>query len=488
MSKVLSSLPVGERVGIAFSGGLDTSVAVAWMREKGAVPFTYTADLGQYDEPDIAAVPGRAEAYGAEGARLVDCKAALVEEGLAAIACGAFHIRSAGRAYFNTTPLGRAVTGTLLVRAMLADDVQIWGDGSTYKGNDIERFYRYGLLANPALRIYKPWLDAEFVGELGGRKEMSEWLAARDLPYRASSEKAYSTDANIWGATHEAKSLEHLDNGIEIVQPIMGVRFWDPDVEIPAEDVTVGFEQGRPVTLNGKAFPSPVDLVYEANAIGGRHGLGMSDQIENRIIEAKSRGIYEAPGMALLHAAYERLVNAIHNEDTLDSYHVEGRRLGRLLYEGRWLDPQALMVRESLQRWVATAVTGEVTLRLRRGEDYSILDTAGPAFSYHPDKLSMERTEDSAFGPSDRIGQLTMRNLDIADSRAKLEQYAGLGMLGGPHPALTGEEEPVPLITAEELASWENTGVGAAAAIASRGRVSKTDELLDHVALESGTD
>ena len=465
VSKVLTSLPVGERVGIAFSGGLDTSVAVAWMREKGAVPCTYTADIGQYDEPDIASVPGRATAYGAEVARLVDCRAALVEEGLAALACGAFHIRTGGRAYFNTTPLGRAVTGTLLVRAMLEDDVQIWGDGSTFKGNDIERFYRYGLLANPSLRIYKPWLDADFVGELGGRREMSEWLLARGLPYRDSAEKAYSTDANIWGATHEAKALEHLDAGIEIVEPIMGVRFWDPAVEIAAEDVTIGFEQGRPVTINGKEFASAVDLVLEANAIGGRHGLGMSDQIENRVIEAKSRGIYEAPGMALLHAAYERLVNAIHNEDTLASYHNEGRRLGRLLYEGRWLDPQALMLRESLQRWVGTAVTGEVTLRLRRGEDYSILDTSGPAFSYHPDKLSMERTEDSAFGPVDRIGQLTMRNLDIADSRAKLEQYAGLGMVGSPHPALTG---------AAQAASTGLIGAmpeGGAEAIASRGKV-----------------
>ena len=364
VSKVLTSLPVGERVGIAFSGGLDTSVAVAWMREKGAVPCTYTADVGQYDEPDIASVPGRATTYGAEVARLVDCRAALVEEGLAALACGAFHIRSGGRVYFNTTPLGRAVTGTLLVRAMLEDGVQIWGDGSTFKGNDIERFYRYGLLANPSLRIYKPWLDPEFVKELGGRTEMSKWLLERGLPYRDSVEKAYSTDANIWGATHEAKRLEHLDNGIEIVEPIMGVRFWDPDVEIAPEDVTIGFEQGRPVTINGKEFPSAVDLVLEANAIGGRHGLGMSDQIENRIIEAKSRGIYEAPGMALLHIAYERLVNAIHNEDTIAAYHTEGRKLGRLLYEGRWLDPQALMLRESLQRWVGSAVTGEVTLRL----------------------------------------------------------------------------------------------------------------------------
>jgi argininosuccinate synthase len=482
MSKVLASLPVGERVGIAFSGGLDTSVAVAWMREKGAVPCTYTADIGQYDEPDIASVPGRAAAYGADTARLVDCRAALVEEGLAALACGAFHVRTGGRTYFNTTPLGRAVTGTLLVRAMLTDNVQIWGDGSTFKGNDIERFYRYGLLANPALRIYKPWLDADFVSELGGRTEMSQWLLARDLPYRDATEKAYSTDANIWGATHEAKALEHLDAGIEIVEPIMGVRFWDPAVEIPAEDVTIGFEQGRPVTLNGKEFASAVDLVLEANAIGGRHGIGMSDQIENRVIEAKSRGIYEAPGMALLHAAYERLVNAIHNEDTLASYHSEGRRLGRLLYEGRWLDPQALMVRESLQRWVGTAVTGTVTVRLRRGEDYSILATSGPAFSYHPDKLSMERTEDSAFGPVDRIGQLTMRNLDIADSRAKLEQYAGLGMVGGPHLSLTGAAPAGPTALIGAMPE------GGAEAIASRGEIPGDDQLLDDAAMEAGTD
>src|SRR6478752_3965151 len=429
MSKVLTSLPVGERVGIAFSGGLDTSVAVAWMRDKGAVPCTYTADIGQYDEPDIASVPGRATAYGAEITRLVDCRAALVEEGLAALACGAFHIRSGGRPYFNTTPLGRAVTGTLLVRAMLEDGVQIWGDGSTFKGNDIERFYRYGLLANPHLRIYKPWLDADFVSELGGRKEMSEWLLAHGLPYRDSTEKAYSTDANIWGATHEAKTLEHLDTGLEDVEPIMGVRFWDPSVEIATEDVAIRFEKGRPVAINGQEFDDAVALVMEANAIGGRHGLGMSDQIENRIIEAKSRGIYEAPGMALLFIAYERLVNAIHNEDTISTYHVEGRRLGRLLYEGRWLEPQSLMLREALQRWVGNAVSGEVILRLRRGGDYSILDTTGPALSYHPEKLSMERTEDAAFGPTDRIGQLTMRNLDIADSRSKLELYAGLGQL-----------------------------------------------------------
>ncbi|CAB4538019.1 ArgG Argininosuccinate synthase [actinobacterium SCGC AAA044-D11] len=429
MSKVLASLPVGERVGIAFSGGLDTSVAVAWMREKGAVPFTYTADLGQYDEPDIDSVPGRAKEYGAEGSKLVDCKEALVEEGFAAIACGAFHIRSGGKTYFNTTPLGRAVTGTLLVRAMLEDNVSIWGDGSTYKGNDIERFYRYGLLANPNLKIYKPWLDADFVAELGGRKEMSEWLSKRKLPYRDSVEKAYSTDANILGATHEAKTLENLDTSLEIVEPIMGVAFWKDSVKIESEDVKIEFSKGRPVAINGEKLGA-VALMMKVNEIGGRHGLGMSDQIENRIIEAKSRGIYEAPGMALLHIGYERLISAIHNEDTIANYHAEGRRLGRLLYEGRWLDPQSLMLRESLMRWVASAVTGEVTIRLRRGDDFSIINSTGPGFSYHPDKLSMERTEDAAFGPTDRIGQLTMRNLDIADTRAKLEMYANQGQLG----------------------------------------------------------
>jgi argininosuccinate synthase len=430
MSKVLSSLPVGQKVGIAFSGGLDTSVAVAWMKSKGAKPCTYTADLGQYDEPNIETIPDRAKEYGAEIARLIDCKSTLVEEGLTALACGAFHIRTAGRSYFNTTPLGRAVTGTLLVRAMLADDVLIWGDGSTYKGNDIERFYRYGLLANPKLKIYKPWLDTAFVGELGGRKEMSQWLTEHKLPYRDSVEKAYSTDANILGATHEAKSLEDLDSNIEIVQPIMGVKFWDPSVKIETEDVTIDFAKGRPVSINGKSFSDSVSLIREANLIGGRHGLGMSDQIENRIIEAKSRGIYEAPGLALLFIAYERLVSAIHNEDTIATYHEQGRRLGRLLYEGRWFDPQALMLRQSITSWVASAVSGTVKIRLRRGEDYSIINTQGPNFSYSPEKLSMEKTEEAAFGPSDRIGQLTMRNLDIADTRSKLELYASQGQLG----------------------------------------------------------
>jgi argininosuccinate synthase len=433
MGSVLTSLPVGERVGIAFSGGLDTSCAVAWMREHGAVPYAYTADLGQDDEPDLDGVSERAREYGAEHARLVDCREELVHEGLVALQCGAFHISTAGKTYFNTTPLGRAVTGTLLVRAMHADGVDIWGDGSTYKGNDIERFYRYGLLVNPALRIYKPWLDEAFVTELGGRAEMSAWLGARRWPYRDAAEKAYSTDANIWGATHEAKQLEHLDAGMDLVEPIMGVRHWDSSVAIEPEQVQVRFEAGWPVGLNGEIFESHVELVKAANAIGGRHGLGMSDQIENRIIEAKSRGIYEAPALALLHIAYERLVTAIHNEGTIDNYRTMGRRLGRLLYEGRWFDPQSLMLRESLQRWIGCAVTGEVTLRLRRGDDYTILDTTGPDLTYQPERLSMERTEDAAFGPLDRIGQLHLRNLDIVDSRQKLDVYRRRGSLDGAH-------------------------------------------------------
>jgi argininosuccinate synthase len=447
MGSVLTSLPLGERVGIAFSGGLDTSCAVAWMRDRGAVPFAYTADLGQPDEPDLVGVPQRAVDYGAEHARLVDCRAELVEEGLVALQCGAFHIATAGKAYFNTTPLGRAVTGTLLVRAMQEDGVDIWGDGSTYKGNDIERFYRYGLLVNPALRIYKPWLDQDFVAELGGRAEMSQWLEAHGYPYRDPVEKAYSTDANIWGATHEAKQLERLDVGMDIVEPIMGVRHWSPEVAIEPEVVTVRFEEGWPTELNGRTFASQVDLVREANAIGGRHGLGMCDQVENRIIEAKSRGIYEAPGMALLHVAYERLLSVIHNEGVLDNYRASGRRLGRLLYEGRWFDPQALMLRDGLQRWVGSVVTGEVALRLRRGDDYTILDTSGPALTYQPERLSMERVEDAVFGPLDRIGQLTMRNLDIADSRQKLEQFrAGAALRGGLGLPLLG---PAPRTEAE---------------------------------------
>jgi argininosuccinate synthase len=430
-AKVLSSLPVGERVGIAFSGGLDTSAAVAWMHEKGALPYAYTANLGQPDEPDLDGVPTRAKQYGAQGARLVDCRTELVDEGLVALQCGAFHITTAGKTYFNTTPLGRAVTGTMLVRAMKQDNVDIWGDGSTYKGNDIERFYRYGLLANPQLRIYKPWLDADFVREMGGRAEMSAFLAKKNLPYRDSAEKAYSTDANIWGATHEAKSLEELSSSMHIVKPIMGVAHYDENIKIKTEDVTIRFHEGWPVALNGKEFASRTDLVNEANAIGGRHGLGMSDQIENRIIEAKSRGIYEAPGLALLHIAYERLLTAIHNENTIENYRQMGRRLGRLLYEGRWFDPQALMLREPLLRWVGSLVSGEVSVQLRRGDDYSILNTVGPHLTYAPERLSMERVEDAAFGPLDRIGQLTMRNLDIQDTRAKIDEYRAAGTLGG---------------------------------------------------------
>jgi len=430
-AKVLSSLPVGERVGIAFSGGLDTSAAVAWMHEKGALPYAYTANLGQPDEPDLDGVPIRAKQYGAQGARLVDCRTELVDEGLVALQCGAFHITTAGKTYFNTTPLGRAVTGTMLVRAMKQDNVDIWGDGSTYKGNDIERFYRYGLLANPQLRIYKPWLDADFVREMGGRAEMSAFLAKKNLPYRDSAEKAYSTDANIWGATHEAKSLEELSSSMHIVKPIMGVAHYDASVAIKTEDLTIRFHEGWPVALNGKEFASRTDLVNEANTIGGRHGLGMSDQIENRIIEAKSRGIYEAPGLALLHIAYERLLTAIHNENTIENYRQMGRRLGRLLYEGRWFDPQALMLREPLLRWVGSLVSGEVTVQLRRGDDYSILNTVGPHLTYAPERLSMERVEDAAFGPLDRIGQLTMRNLDIQDTRAKIDEYRAAGTLGG---------------------------------------------------------
>jgi argininosuccinate synthase len=411
---ILASLPIGENVGIAFSGGLDTCCALAWMREHGAVPYAFTADLGQPDEPDIASIPERALRYGAEDAVLVDCKDALAREGIAALQCGAFHVRTAGKTYFNTTPLGRAVTGTLLVHAMQELDVEIWGDGSTYKGNDIERFYRFGLLANEHLRIYKPWLDAAFVDELGGRKEMSEWLAERGLPHGTSVEKAYSTDANMLGSTHEAKDLEHLDTSMRIVEPIMGVAHWNPNVAIEPEIVTVAFEDGAPVG-------DPVEVIREMNVIGGRHGLGMSDQIENRIIEAKSRGIYEAPGMALIHIAYERLLSAIHNEATLERYATDGRRLGRLLYEGRWFDPQALMLREALQRYVAAPVTGEVTIELRRGDDYTILDTQGE-LTYSPDRLSMERSA-TAFSAADRIGQLMLKNNDIADTRAFLEKH-----------------------------------------------------------------
>jgi len=428
MATILQSVPAGQKVGIAFSGGLDTSAALHWMRSKGAIPYAYTANLGQPDEPDYDEIPRKALQYGAEKARLVDCRSQLVAEGLAALQCGAFHISTAGVPYFNTTPIGRAVTGTMLVVSMKEDDVNVWGDGSTYKGNDIERFYRYGLLANPALRIYKPWLDQLFIDELGGRKEMSEYMRKAGLAYKMSTEKAYSTDSNILGATHEAKDLEHLNSGIRIVDPIMGVAFWRDDVKVRAEEVTVRFDEGRPVALNGRTFDDPVELLLEANRIGGRHGLGMSDQIENRIIEAKSRGIYEAPGMALLFIGYERLVTGIHNEDTIEQYRDNGRRLGRLLYQGRWFDSQSLMLRETAQRWVARAVTGEVTVELRRGNDYSILDTTSPNLTYKPERLTMEKGE-SAFTPQDRIGQLTMRNLDISDTREKLLTYSKAGLL-----------------------------------------------------------
>jgi len=428
MSVILETLPVGQKVGIAFSGGLDTSAALHWMRQKGAIPYAYTANLGQPDETDYDAIPRAALEYGAEKARLIDCRSPLVREGIAALQAGAFHITTAGVPYFNTTPIGRAVTGTMLVAAMKEDDVHIWGDGSTFKGNDIERFYRYGLLVNPSLQVYKPWLDAAFIDELGGRAEMSAFMQRSGFAYKMPAEKAYSTDSNLLGATHEAKDLEHLSSSIKIVVPIMGAAFWRDDVEIPREEVVIRFEEGSPVALNGQQFDSPVDLLLEANRVGGRHGLGMSDQIENRIIEAKSRGIYEAPGLALLFIAYERLITGIHNEDTIEQYRDNGRKLGRLLYQGRWFDSQAIMLRESAERWVAKPITGEVTLELRRGNDYSILNTESPNLTFHPERLSMEKTE-STFSPRDRIGQLTMRNLDITDTREKLLTYAKTGLL-----------------------------------------------------------
>lgn len=430
---ILQSVPVGQKVGIAFSGGLDTSAALLWMKQKGALPYAYTANLGQPDEDDYNAIPKKADQYGAVKARLIDCRLQLALEGIAAIQCGAFHVSTGGMPYFNTTPLGRAVTGTMLVTAMKEDDVNIWGDGSTYKGNDIERFYRYGLLTNPALKIYKPWLDQTFIDELGGRSEMSQFLIDNGFDYKMSKEKAYSTDSNMLGATHEAKDLEFLDASMHIVEPIMGVAFWDENVKIDKETVTVRFEQGMPVAINNETFDSPVDLILKANEIGGRHGLGMSDQIENRIIEAKSRGIYEAPAMALLHIAYERLVTGIHNEDTIEQYRINGLRLGRLLYQGRWFDSQALMLRETAQRWVAKAITGEVTIDLRRGNDYTILNTKSDNLTYQPERLSMEKVEDAAFTPMDRIGQLTMRNLDISDTRAKLALYSQSGLLSNAH-------------------------------------------------------
>ncbi|AJX00273.1 MULTISPECIES: argininosuccinate synthase [Burkholderia] len=445
MTTILESLPTGQKVGIAFSGGLDTSAALHWMRIKGAVPYAYTANLGQPDEADYDAIPQRAREYGAENARLIDCRAQLVAEGIAALQSGAFHISTAGVTYFNTTPIGRAVTGTMLVAAMKEDGVNIWGDGSTYKGNDIERFYRYGLLVNPDLKIYKPWLDQQFIDELGGRAEMSEFMNKAGFGYKMSAEKAYSTDSNLLGATHEAKDLESLESGIKIVNPIMGVAFWRDDVKIAAEEVTVRFEEGRPVALNGVEYADQVELLLEANRIGGRHGLGMSDQIENRIIEAKSRGIYEAPGLALLYIAYERLVTGIHNEDTIEQYRESGRRLGRLLYQGRWFDPQAIMLRETAQRWVARAITGEVKIELRRGNDYSILSTISPNLTYAPERLSMEKVA-STFSPRDRIGQLTMRNLDITDTRDKLRVYSQVGLL------TPGEASALPQIKQDEKA------------------------------------
>jgi argininosuccinate synthase len=437
MATILQNLPLNQKVGIAFSGGLDTSAALLWMRQKGAIPYAYTANLGQPDEPDYEEIPRKAMAYGAENARLIDCRTQLAHEGIAALQAGAFHISTAGSTYFNTTPLGRAVTGTMLVAAMKQDDVNIWGDGSTFKGNDIERFYRYGLLTNPALKIYKPWLDPQFIEELGGRSEMSAFMTQHGFGYKMSAEKAYSTDSNMLGATHEAKDLEHLNSGIKIVNPIMGVAFWKDEVVVKAETVSVRFKEGLPVALNGVAYDDPVALILEANRIGGRHGLGMSDQIENRIIEAKSRGIYEAPGLALLFIAYERLVTGIHNEDTIEQYRENGRKLGRLLYQGRWFDPQAIMLRETAQRWVARAITGEVTLELRRGNDYSLLNTESPNLTYHPERLTMEKGE-SMFSPLDRIGQLTMRNLDIVDTREKLGIYTQSGLLS------LGESAPLP--------------------------------------------
>jgi len=401
------------------------------MRQKGAIPYSYTANLGQPDETDYEEIPRKALKYGAETAKLVDCRKEIVTEGLAALRCGAFHISTAGVPYFNTTPIGRAVTGTALVSVMKKDDVNIWSDGSTYKGNDIERFYRYGLLVNPELHVYKPWLDQAFLEELGGRLEMSAYLKKSGFTYRMSADKAYSTDSNILGATHEAKDLEQLDTGMTIVDPIMGVPFWKEETPIKTETVTVKFYEGEPVSINGKEFSNLVELMLEANTVGGRHGLGMSDQIENRIIEAKSRGIYEAPGMALLFITYERLVTGIHNEDTIEQYRHHGQRLGRLLYQGRWFDPQALMLREASQSWIGKAITGEVALELRRGNDYSILDTKSPNLTYSPERLTMEKGG-SDFSPQDRIGQLTMRNLDIADTREKLTIYVKSGVTKDP--------------------------------------------------------
>ncbi len=433
MSRIYRSLPPeGTRLGIAFSGGLDTRCAVAWLSRQGMQVYAYTADLAQPDERDPAAIPPIALAHGAAHARLVDCRETLSREGIIAIQCGAFHLSTGGKKYFNTTPLGRAVTATSIIRAMREDGVDVFGDGSTHKGNDIQRFYRYGILTNPALRIYKPWLDQKFVDAFGGRKEMSEYLESVKLPYTMSKEKAYSTDANVLGATHEAKDLEHLDRGLHLVEPIMGVSHWKKGVDVAPETVAVEFAGGLPVAVGGKRCASLIDVMLEANRIGGRHGLGMSDQIENRVIDAKSRGIYEAPGMALLHVAYERLLSAIHNENTLDLYFSLGRRLGRFLYEGKWFDAEAMLLKDALTRWVAPSVTGTVTLELRRGDDYSILDTRAEHMAYAPEKLSMERVEDAAFSPGDRIGALEMQNLSITDNRAFLLHHLdAMSRLGG---------------------------------------------------------
>jgi argininosuccinate synthase len=440
MSRIFRALPPeGTRLGIAFSGGLDTRCAVAWLSRKGMKVFAYTANLAQPDEPNPASIPEVAVSHGAVAARLVDCRNALVREGLIAIQCGAFHLSSGGKKYFNTTPLGRAVTATAIIGTMREDDVHVFGDGSTHKGNDIQRFYRYGILTNPDLKIYKPWLDQEFVDAFGGRKEMSEYLTRIGLPYTMSTEKAYSTDANLLGATHEAKDLERLDRGMNIVAPIMGVAHFRTDIAVPAEKVTVQFESGLPVALNGERFGSLLDLFIEANRVGGRHGFGMSDQIENRVIDAKSRGIYEAPAMALLHATYERLLSAVHNENTLDLYFTLGRRLGRLLYEGKWFDPEAMLVKDALTRWVAPSITGEVTLELRRGDDYTILDTKAAYMAYAPDKLSMERVEGAAFAPSDRIGGLEMQNLSVTDNREFLVHHLETVARLGPGPNILPE-------------------------------------------------
>ncbi len=428
MSRIHRSLPPeGTPIGLAFSGGLDTRAAVAWMSRRGLDVRCYTADLAQPDEDDPTAIPPIALAHGAGTARLIDCRQRLVQEGLDAVRCAAFHLRTAGRTYFNTTPLGRAVTTTAIVGAMTDDDVRVFGDGSTHKGNDIQRFYRYGVLVSPTLEIYKPWLDPAFNAELGGRAEMSAYLESIGLAYPARPEQAYSTDANCLGATHEAKDLEHLDVGIDIIEPLMGVAHWRPDVHVEAERVTVTVEHGLPVAVDGRRFADPVELFLALNAVGGRHGLGMSDQIENRVIGAKSRGIYEAPGMALTQLVYERLVSAVHNEETTDLLATLGRRLGRLLYEGRWYDPEALMLRDALIRWVADPVSGEVTVELRRGDDMSYVATEAELSAYDPAALSMERVADPAFGPEDRIGALTMLDLGIADARRLTERYTDLG-------------------------------------------------------------